>query len=61
VDRSTTSKYSKSLNKPSNGNTINKPVIREAVVRALSDQNIENREVEFIISTEAPDTLRTFF
>jgi hypothetical protein len=40
---------------------LNKPVIREAVVRALSDQNIENREAEFIISTEAPDTYGTVF
>jgi hypothetical protein len=39
---------------------LNKPVIREAVVRALSDQNIENREAG-IISTEAPDTYGTVF
>ncbi|MCG9792490.1 HK97 family phage prohead protease [Flavobacterium algicola] len=40
---------------------INKPVIREAVVRALSDSNKENREAEFVISTEAPDTYGTVF
>jgi len=40
---------------------LNKPVIREAVVRALSDKNKENREVEFVISTEAPDTYGTVF
>ena len=40
---------------------VNKPVIREAVVRALSAENIKNREVEFVISTEAPDTYGTVF
>jgi HK97 family phage prohead protease len=40
---------------------LNKPVIREAFVRALSDKNKENREVEFVISTEAPDTYGTVF
>jgi HK97 family phage prohead protease len=40
---------------------LNKPVIREAVVRALSDKNKENREVEFVISTEAPDSYGTVF
>lgn len=40
---------------------LNKPVIREAVVRALSDKNKENREAEFVISTEAPDTYGTVF
>lgn len=40
---------------------LNKPVIREAVVRALSEENIKNREVEFVISTEAPDTYGTVF
>lgn len=40
---------------------LNNPVIREAVVRALSDENKQNREVEFVISTEAPDTYGTVF
>lgn len=40
---------------------LNKPVIREAVVRALSDKNKENREVEFVISDETPDTYGTVF
>lgn len=40
---------------------LNKPVIREALVRALSDKNKENREAEFVISTEAPDTYGTVF
>jgi HK97 family phage prohead protease len=40
---------------------LNKPVIREAVIRALSDKNKENREAEFVISTEAPDTYDTVF
>ena len=40
---------------------VNKPVIREAVIRALSDKNKENREAEFVISTESPDTYGTVF
>ena len=40
---------------------LHKPVIREAVVRALSDKNKENREVEFMISDETPDTYGTVF
>jgi HK97 family phage prohead protease len=40
---------------------VNKTVIREAVVRALTDQNKENREAEFVISTEAVDTYGTVF
>lgn len=40
---------------------VNKPVIREAVIRALSDKNKENRQAEFVISTEAPDTYGTVF
>jgi HK97 family phage prohead protease len=40
---------------------LNKPVIREAVVRALSDDNKQNREAEFVISTEAADTYGTVF
>lgn len=41
--------------------TLNKPVIREAVIRALTDKNKENREAEFVISSEAPDTYDTVF
>lgn len=40
---------------------LNKPVIREAVVRALTDKNKENREAEFVISTEAVDSYDTVF
>lgn len=40
---------------------VNKPVIREAVIRALSDDNKSNREAEFVISTEAEDTYGTVF
>jgi HK97 family phage prohead protease len=37
------------------------PVIREAVVRALTADQIQNREVEFVISSEAVDTYGTVF
>ena len=40
---------------------LNKPVVREAVVRALSDTNKSNREAEFVISDETPDTFGTVF
>lgn len=40
---------------------LNSPVIREAVIRALSDENKQNRQAEFVISTEAPDTYGTVF
>lgn len=40
---------------------VNKAVIREAVIRALSEENIKNREAEFVISTEAIDTYGTVF
>lgn len=40
---------------------VNKTVVREAVIRALTDKNKENREAEFVISTEAPDTYGTVF
>lgn len=36
-------------------------VIREAVIRALSEENIEKREAEFVISTEAVDSYDTVF
>jgi HK97 family phage prohead protease len=41
--------------------TAPKSVIREAVIRALTDENIKNREAEFVISTEAVDTYDTVF
>lgn len=40
---------------------INKPVVREAIMRALSDENLKNREAEFVISTEAVDSYGTVF
>lgn len=40
---------------------VNKTVVREAVIRALSEENIKNREAEFVISTEAVDTYGTVF
>lgn len=40
---------------------VNKPVIREAVIRALSEDNKNNRAAEFVISTEAVDTYGTVF
>lgn len=40
---------------------VNKTVTREAVIRAISDSNKENREAEFVISTEAQDTYGTVF
>lgn len=40
---------------------INKSVVREAVIRALSEDNLKNREAEFVISTEAIDSYDTVF
>jgi HK97 family phage prohead protease len=40
---------------------INKSVIREAAIRALTDENKSNREAEFVISTEAVDSFGTVF
>lgn len=40
---------------------LNKPVIREAVIRALSADNKEHRQAEFVISTEAVDSYGTVF
>lgn len=40
---------------------LNSPVIREAVIRALSDENKQKRQAEFVISTEAPDSHGTVF
>lgn len=39
----------------------NNLIIREAVVRALTEENIKNRTAEFVISTEAVDTYDTVF
>lgn len=36
-------------------------IIREAFVRELTEDQIENRQVDFVISTEAPDTYGTIF
>jgi len=36
-------------------------VVREAVIRAVSEEQLANRQVEFVISTEAPDTYGTIF
>lgn len=38
-----------------------KSVVREAVIRALTEDNIKNRQAEFVISTEAVDTYDTVF
>lgn len=40
---------------------VNKAVTREAVIRALTEENIKNREAEFVISTEAVDSFGTVF
>jgi HK97 family phage prohead protease len=40
---------------------INKAVTREAAIRALTDENKNNREAEFVISTEAVDSFGTVF
>jgi len=40
---------------------VNKVVVREAVVRALTDENKQNREAEFVISTESVDSHETVF
>lgn len=40
---------------------LNNTVVREAVIRALSEENKKNREAEFVISTEAVDTYGTVF
>jgi len=40
---------------------VSSTVIREAVIRALTDENIKNREAEFVISTEAVDSYDTIF
>lgn len=40
---------------------LNKTVIREAVIRALTPEQVSNRECEFVISTEAVDAHETVF
>lgn len=40
---------------------VNKSVVREAIIRALSEDNLKNREAEFVISTEAIDSYDTVF
>lgn len=37
------------------------PIVREVQVRAITDKLKENRQAEFVISTEAPDTWGTVF
>lgn len=39
----------------------NNTIIREAVIRALTDENKKNREAEFVISSEAVDSYDTVF
>lgn len=39
----------------------NKMIIREAIIRQLTPENIANREAEFVISSEAEDTYKTVF
>lgn len=36
-------------------------LVRSAFVRALTDEQVQNRQAEFVISTEAEDTYRTIF
>jgi HK97 family phage prohead protease len=40
---------------------VNKLVERNVVVRALSEDNKKNRQAEFVISTETPDSYGTVF
>lgn len=40
---------------------LENPLIRELVVRKLTDEQIANRQVEFVISDESPDTYGTVF
>jgi len=40
---------------------LNSPVIRQAVIRALSEENKTNRQAEFVISNETPDSYGTVF
>lgn len=41
---------------------MNKGIVtRSAVIRALTPEQIENRQAEFVISTESPDTYGTVF
>lgn len=36
-------------------------LVRSAFVRALTDEQVQNRQADFVISTEAEDTYRTIF
>ncbi|MDM1535055.1 HK97 family phage prohead protease [Myroides odoratimimus] len=36
-------------------------VVRSAFVRALTEEQVQNRQADFVISTEAEDTYRTIF
>ncbi|WKW47268.1 HK97 family phage prohead protease [Myroides sp. JBRI-B21084] len=40
---------------------MGKMILREAVIRAITDEMKENRQAEFVISTEAVDTYNTVF
>lgn len=40
---------------------MSKMLVREAVIRAITDEMKENRQAEFVISTEAVDTYDTVF
>lgn len=40
---------------------MSKMVVREAVIRAITDEQKEKRQAEFVISTEAVDTYDTVF
>lgn len=42
-------------------NNIPKMVVREAVLRSMTEEMIKNREAEFVISTEAVDSYNTVF
>ena len=41
--------------------TINEHITRSATLRAVSDEMLANRQVEFVISSETPDTYNTVF
>lgn len=40
---------------------INKNTTRNAVIRAISSEMVQNRQVEFVISSETPDSYGTVF
>jgi hypothetical protein len=39
---------------------INKPANLRVLIRSLSEENIQNREAEFVISDESVDTMAPF-